>query len=152
MLFDAEKRLINPYNYTTMFKFRKGSWQAGLNIKSFQAEKTTNSGGNTETITGLIPAGCILLGVVGKVTTILAGAGLTTWSAGITGNTDFFGTTLAKTAGTTFGMTTVGAHTGVLVYPAAVDVLFTAAAGVFTTGVVKVVGFYIDLDALTSSP
>ena len=148
MLFNARKRLANTYAHPNFFKFQRGDWKAGLNVKTFEANKSTVSGGITETITNLIPAGCLLLGMVGKVTVGIVGAGLTTFSVGIATDTDRFATGLAKAAGTTFGLADVGAHTSLLLYPAATSVTLTGDAGVFTTGTVHIVGYYIDLDPL----
>jgi hypothetical protein len=123
-----------------------------LTIQTATTTKSTVSGTNTETITGLIPANSIVLGVTARVLTILAGASLTTWSLGITSHTDHYGTTLAVAAGTTVTPANhkvadiPGPHYAV----AATDVLFTAAAGVFTTGLVRVTVWYITLGAETS--
>ena len=123
-----------------------------LTIQTATVEKTCNSGTGTETITGLIPANSIVLGVVARVVTILAGTSLTTWSLGITSHTDHYGTTLALAAGTTVTPAShkVGDIPGPHYVTSATNVLLTAAAGQFDSGVVRVTVWYITLDAPTS--
>lgn len=117
-----------------------------LKLRVASVLKDTTSGTATETITGMIPAGSIVLGATALVKTVLAGAGLTTWSLGVTSATTRYGTTLALAAGTTVSMSNHLAA-ALELRPAATDVLLTAAAGVFSSGQVRVTVFY-----LTSTP
>lgn len=125
---------------------------AALNIKVNSVNKTTNSGTGTETLTGAIPAGAQVLCVVARVTTILAGAGLTTWSLGDGVDTDLYGTGLALAAGTTVDHTDYTASPTTQVFPAgaAGDLVMTADSGQFDSGVVNVQVFYIDVTSPTS--
>lgn len=120
-----------------------------LRIKSVTVEKTTVSGGATETITAMIPDGAIILGASARVLTILAGAALTTWSLGITGATTLFGTALALAVGTTVKSSNHLA-TALQLVAADTNVLLTAAAGVFSSGKVRVTIFFIDTTAPTA--
>lgn len=105
-------------------------------------DMSTASGVGTATITlaGLIPAGFLLAAVDARVTTILAGASLTTFSIGVTGDTDRFATTVALAAGTTVNSLTASASDSrsPLDYVSATDVLLTAAVGVISTGVLRI--------------
>ena len=98
----------------------------------------TGTGTGTITQANFFPAGCVQDGFSARVTTILAGAGLTTWSIGPTADLDMFGIGLALAQDTlvrpaTYTVTSMGQ-----VYSAASDLVLTAAAGVFSTGVLKV--------------
>lgn len=112
----------------------------------------TGTGTGTITLTGLIPAGALVLCVDARVTTILAGASLNTWSLGVTGDTDRFATGVALAANTTVNSLTGSASNFLWaqIYTAATDVLLTAGAGVFSTGILRVTIHYIDCTPATS--
>ena len=120
------------------------------NIK--QATTTTGAmTGTTVTLTGLIPAGSLVIGVTARVTTLVAGP--TSWMIGITSDTDKFGTGLALAANTTL-TSLVGAASDSL-FPfyrvAATDVLITrGSASDFTAGNIRVTVHYISLTPATS--
>jgi hypothetical protein len=122
--------------------------------QSGQNEATTtvtcNSGGATCVATSLIPAGSIVLGVDIRVTTILAGAGLTTWKAGDGTTTNAFANTAALAAGTTTDLTTHVSTWKPTLYIAATSVTLTANAGVFSSGVVRITVHYFSITAATS--
>lgn len=122
---------------------------AALNVKVNSVNKTTNSGTGTETLTGAIPAGAQVLGVVARVTTILAGAGLTTWDLGDTDD-DRYGAALALAAGTTVDHTDYTADPEGTWSASARDLVLTANAGVFDSGAVNIQVFYVDTSAPTS--
>lgn len=108
----------------------------------------TGTGTITATVTGAIPAGAILALVSAKVLVVLAGTGLTTWSLGVTGDTDRFAAGKAKTAGVTVTPADYAADNACFdISQAAVDILFTGAAGQFDTGVVRLSVFYWSLSA-----
>ena len=121
-----------------------------VNIKTATGTKTTASGTGTETIANAIPAGAVVLGVTARVTTILAGTSLTTWSIGLSVDTDRWGTGLALAAGTTTTGADFATDVQPTVYPAATDLVLTAAAGQFDSGVIRYTVHYYDFTAATS--
>lgn len=122
-----------------------GSNSQTLNIKTVTGTKTTSSGTGTETISGVVPVG-IVLGVSVRVTTALAGTGLTTFSIGDSSDADRWGTGIAKDAGTT---TTIADFTitTVPIYASADNIVLTAAAGQFDSGALRYTIHYIDITA-----
>lgn len=114
--------------------------------------RPTGVGTGLITIDDLIPAGAIVLAVTAFVDTILAGAGLTTWSIGITGTATLYGTTQALAAGTDVNSIADGTAAGKLPtsYAAATDVILTAAAGVFSTGKLHICIHYIQITPPTT--
>jgi hypothetical protein len=115
--------------------------------------KATVSGTATETITAAIKKGWIVFGITARVTKVLTGASLSTWSIGFTGTagptaaTDYFATALAKTLGITSdsGESQKSGFRFVSIFTADTDIIFTAAAGVFSTGEVRLTVHYVDL-------
>jgi len=112
----------------------------------------TGTGTGTLTLAMQIPALCQVIGVTAYVHPILAGASLTTWSLGVTSDTDRYGTTLAIADTTSVNSLTSGAtgYTAPHVNATAIAILMTAAAGVFSTGKVRVTVHYIPITAATS--
>ena len=121
-----------------------------VNLKASMTSTTCNSGTATQTITGAIPAGAKVHFVVARVTTILAGAGLTTWKLGDTGDDDRYGAALALAAGTTVNHTNATANPEGTWASTARDLTIKATAGQFDSGVVRVTVFYEDCTAPTS--
>lgn len=116
-------------------------------------DMATASGTGTGTITvpGFFTAGAKLIGFSAHVTTILAGAGLTTWSAGTGGATTLLGTSLAIAAGTKATAASYTGDIGATFYGgAAKDLVITAAAGVFSTGVLKVTATVVTTTAISA--
>lgn len=116
-----------------------------------EATNLTNmvGGGATVTIIGFLAAKEFIMGVCGRVTTVIAGAGLTTISVGDGTTANRYAGGLAKALGTTFS--TNDATTNPTGWQqAAANLVFTAAAGQFDSGVFEVVVFYWDLTAPTS--
>lgn len=111
----------------------------------------SGAGSGTITLTGLIPAGALVLGIDGRVTTILAG-GLATFSVGVSGSTDRFATGVLVAAGTTFSMLTGAKSTFYFpqIYVSATDVLLTANTSNLSTGYLRITVHYLDLTAATS--
>jgi hypothetical protein len=112
-------------------------------------DMATATGTGTGSITSpntAIPAGSLVLGVTARVTTILAGAGLTTFSIGDGTDADRWGTGIAIAAGTTVGAANITISSPVY-YTAATSIVLTAAAGVFSTGVLAVTVHYLSFTA-----
>lgn len=140
-------RVISP-TFTTSARVegantQRATWQQAT------VAVTCNSGGATCTATNLIPAGSLVIGVDARVTTILAGVGLTTWKIGDGSDDDRWGATLALAAGTTVTLANA-TITSVPIYAAATSVVLTAAAGQFDSGVVRITVHYISLTAAAS--
>ena len=106
---------------------------------SVTGTKTCNSGTGTETVSISVPLGAYNVVVTFYVETILAGAGLTTWSGGYSGQLTAWGTGLALAAGTATDVRNF-LTTGVeklTVAATTFNLIFTAAAGVFSSGVIR---------------
>ena len=111
----------------------------------------TATGTGTGTITSAntaIPVG-LILGVSCRVTPILAGAGLTTFSLGDGTDVDRYGAGIAKAADT---LVNIANHTitGPLYNAATKSLVLTAAAGVFSTGILTCTTHYIALTPIGS--
>lgn len=109
-------------------------WTNGLTTIDMATATGTGTGTITSPTTA-IPANSYVVGMTCKVTTILAGAGLTTISIGDGTDPDKWGTGIAIAAGTTVNF---GAHTaGPSYYGSATSIVITADAGVLSTGVIS---------------
>lgn len=129
---------------------KAGTNGAALNLKVASTTHTCNSGTDTETFTSVIPAGVSVLGVVARVTTILAGASLSTWKLGTSGDDNLYGDTLALASGTTVNHATATANPTGAWSASAQSLIMKANAGVFSSGVVRLEVFYWDTTAPTS--
>lgn len=119
-----------------------------LSVKSNCVSETMNSGAITETITGVIPARVSPLAVTCRVDTVLAGAGLTTWSLGDGTDADLYGATLALAAGTVVDKTTWTANPQTQAFStSAGNLTMTGAAGIFSSGVITCCAHYLDATA-----
>ena len=118
-------------------------------IQQATVSLTTDSGAATATATALIPAGSLVIVVDARVTTILAGAGLTTWSLGDGSDADRWAIGKALAAGTTVTLADA-TITSAPIYAAATDVVLTAAAGQFDSGVIRLTVHYVSITAATS--
>jgi hypothetical protein len=96
------------------------------------------TGTGTITIANFFPAGTMPIAFSGRVTTILAGAGLTTWKIGPTSSSAAFGTGLLLAQDTLVNGTTYTVSPPSLFFTSAANLVITAAAGVFSTGILKV--------------
>lgn len=103
--------------------------------------------GASVTLSNLIPAGSLVLGVVGRVTTAITGA--TSFGVGDAAAGTQYGANVAIALGTTFGLTGV-TLTSPKFYPSATSVVLTANGSNFTGGVVRVTVYYVSLTAPTS--
>lgn len=135
--FNAEAR----FDATTYF----GTADKGTTaVASNCVTDDTDSGGGTQTLTGVIPAGAVTLGVTCRVNTTLAGSSLSTWSLGDGTDADLYGTTLALAAGTTVDK---GDYTASPLTQAwsssAGDLTMTAAAGQFDSGNITCCASYL---------
>ena len=119
-----------------------GAWTSILS-----AVATLTSVADTKlTAASLIPAGCHLLGVTGRITTGFGSStGLTDFDVGDGTDLDRWGNSLAITAGTTFDLTdATAAASGD--FASVNDVVLTANGGNFdTTGVIELIVHYITL-------
>ena len=111
---------------------------------------TTSSGalsGASVTLSNLIPAGSLVLGVVTRVTTAITGA--TSFGIGDAAAGTQYGATIAVASGTT---TTIAntTLTSPKFYPSATSIVLTANGSNFTGGVVRVTVYYVSLTAPTS--
>jgi len=101
--------------------------------------------GATETVSGAIPAGALLLGVTARVTTAITGA--TSWDLGISGgDLDLFGAALSIDAGTTVDpLYYTNAAALPAFYQDGADLLLTANGAPFSGGIVVVTVHYLQL-------
>ena len=101
----------------------------------------TTGGAGTESASNLIPANSLVLAVTARVTTVITGGGIATFSIGDGSDADRWGAGVAVAADTTSATnTTTG---GAAFYVSATSVVLTANAGTFTTGAVRLHVFYI---------
>jgi hypothetical protein len=105
--------------------------------------------GAAVTVAGLIPAGCILLGVTTRVTIAIGGAASFDVGDGVTAN--LFADNTGVGLGSTSDLTDHLAGTWEpKLYVAAGDVVLTANGGNFSAGAVRVTVHYLQLTAPTS--
>lgn len=128
---------------------------SALKITSYEVNMATATGTGTGTITiaNGIPANSVVLGVTSYIDTILAGASLTTWKLGVTSDTDrYHSGTTAIAAGTATSSLTAGAsgYTGPHAQAAAINLLMTADAGVFSTGIIHICVHYMTITGPTT--
>ena len=121
-----------------------------MDVRIAYADVTCDSGAGTVTAANLIPAGATVQGVTARVTTTLAGAGLTTWGLGLAADTDRYATGKAKDAGTTVASADHATDFAPAFYKTATSVVLTAAAGQFDSGVVRVSVLYTTASAPTT--
>jgi len=128
---------------------REASADAGSEVRLVhnQVIHTIVGGGLTETLTAAIPANAWVMGVHAKIKVdVVADTGVS-FLLGVTGDTNRFGNFAALTKNTA---QTPANHQVEAVgvgrfYAAATDVLLTLNAGTFTSGVVTVDIYYMDL-------
>lgn len=112
-----------------------------------QVEHTVAGGGLTETLTAAIPANALVLGVHSKIKTVVVMATGVSFLVGVTGDTNRFGNhaTLLQNVAQDPSDHQVEAVGVGRFYAAATNILLTANAGTFTSGVVVVDIYYFDL-------
>jgi hypothetical protein len=107
-------------------------------LRQVEIDHTVVAGGTSETV-AFIPDKAIVLGVTARVTVGIAGA--TTWSLGVTGSPDRYGSG--------FGPGLNGVSHGVtgspLAYFGGSSLLLTAAGGNFTGGEIRIAAHYFEL-------
>jgi hypothetical protein len=106
------------------------------------ATATGTGTGTVTSATTALPAGSLILGVSCRVTTILAGAALGTWSVGTAGSTTAWGSGLAKDANTESNIANY-AISAPFYNVSAAGIVFTASAGVFSTGVAQCTTYFV---------
>ena len=132
-----------------------GSWAStgpngsATNVQKATTSLTTNSGIGTATATNLIPAGSLVIGIDARITTVIAGAGMASFSIGDGSDADRWGTGIALAAGTTVTLADATINAAPI-YAAATSVVLTANAGQFDSGVIRLTVHYLSLTAATS--
>lgn len=122
-----------------------------LNIKSNCVTETVNSGAGTETITAVIPAKAVSLGITCRVDTVIVGAGATSFNLGDGVDADLYGAAVAFAAGTTVSSSDLTASPLTQAFgTAAKNLTMTANAGQLDSGVITCCSHYIDSTAPTS--
>lgn len=120
-----------------------------LRIGKTSFTHTTNSGTGTETIVGSRPAGRFIIGVTSRITTVLSGAGLTTFGLGDGTVTDRYGATLPiADSSTSDGDDWTADPFEVLTADG--NIVLTADAGQFDGGVIAVTTHFLTLTAATT--
>jgi hypothetical protein len=104
--------------------------------------------GASVTLTGLIPAGCILFGITARNTAAVTGAASTKIGDGTTA--DLFASAMANALGTTSGLANHKSTWAPKPYLAAGDVVFTANTSNFTGGKIRATAHYLKLTPPTS--
>lgn len=99
----------------------------------------TVAAGSTSATTPFIPDKAIVLGVTGRVTVAITGA--TSWSLGVTGSPDRYGSGI----GTGFNAFAHGVTGSPLAYFGGSSLLLTSAGGDFTAGTVRLSVHYFEL-------
>lgn len=123
--------------------------EQGVDIKTVSQDVPMTGGAGTVTVTGARPAKKFILGITARVTTVVAGAALTTINIGDGTDADRYGAAIAKTVDTVVDGDDATADTTEFL-TAAGDIVFTAAAGVFSSGVIRLDVHYLELMAPTS--
>lgn len=119
-----------------------------LNFRHQVTDFTTNSGVGTATASNSRPADAFILGVTFDIITVLAGAGLTTFSLGDGSDPDLYGSGFAIAEGTINDMTDYTANP--FEYRTTLgDIVLTAAAGQFDSGSIRLTVHFIDLTQTT---
>lgn len=116
-----------------------------MSMEHSQIVHSTDSTTITETLTDAIPAGAFVVGVFGKIKTLVVGTGgIATFLFGITGDTDRFGNFVALVQNTAQDPSDHQVEATALgrFYAAATDILLTGNIGTFTSGEVTVDIFY----------
>lgn len=89
--------------------------------------------GATNQVVGAIPAGAMVLGVTGRVTVQVRGAGLTSWRIGVSGSDNRYGSGL----GITLNSSLVGMSGTPVTYYAATSLLIVGEGGALTSGQIR---------------
>jgi len=124
----------------------QGSYNGQGRIKTVVGETGALSGASGS-ITGLIPAGSLVFGVISRVTVLAVGP--TQFLIGYSGDTNAWGNNIAVAAGTTttFADFTSGTASP-LYFASATDVVITKVTTDFSAGKVRCMVIYMDAQAL----
>jgi hypothetical protein len=147
MKINTQERTID-YQGEDQLTLIKAEYGGELILKQKTELITLSGGAGTYTATAFIPAGTILLALEGYVETILAGASLNTWDLGDGSDDDRFAAAKALIVGTTFGIADATGTKYPMVCTAAQDLVFTANAGVISSGAVRIAAYYLELASL----
>ena len=149
----AKKRIFfarNPNEVAVRGVLKKMSTQdQSVNVKVSSQLVAMTGGIATVTVAGARLAKKFILGITCRVTTIVAGAALTTLNIGDGTDADRYGAAIAIAAGTEVNYSNATADPREWL-TAAGDIVFTAVAGVITSGEVRLDIHYLDLDAPNS--
>lgn len=105
--------------------------------------------GASVTLAGAIPAGCLLLGVQGRITTQIAGA--SGYQVGVAGDLPRWVNRDDTAAGSVFGLNTYAAgEVSPHYYPAGSDIIVTPRTASFTGGALRILLAYVEFPELTS--
>jgi hypothetical protein len=128
-----------------------GSANGGaITVKVLEGTTTTDGAAGTENLSQQIPAGSLVLAILVRVTTVLdLGAG-TNFDVGVSGAATRYAENLSKAVDTTSTLADAAAASTPIYYPTATNVVLTADAGAFASGVVRHKIFYIDSTAISS--
>lgn len=118
----------------------------GVKIKTVSQVVAMTGGAATVVVADARPAKKFILGITGRVITVVAGAALTTINIGDGSDADRYGAAILKAAGTEFGYPDATADPREWL-TASDDIVFTAAAGVFSSGEIRLDVHYVDLDS-----
>lgn len=139
----------------SLSRLTAGSWAStgpngsATNVRKAMVSQSTTGGLGTVTATNLIPAGSLVIGVDARVTTVIVGAGMTSFSIGDGSDADRWGTGILLAAGTTVTLANATINAAPI-YAAATSVVLTANAGQFDSGVIRLTVHYLSLTAATS--
>lgn len=123
--------------------------EQGIDVKVSSQIVPMTGGAGTVTVSNARLAKKFILGITARIVTELAGTGLTTFSIGDGTDADRYGAAIPKTAGTTVDFDDATADPREWL-AAAGNIVFTAAAGQFDSGEVRLDIHYIELAAPTS--
>jgi hypothetical protein len=127
---------------------KNGSNSSQIKLKTASENLTCNSGAGTQVSSTFVPANSLVVGLTARITTELAGSGMTTFSIGDGTDVDLFGAGIALAAGT---LVNVGDWTASpMTYAksgSASAITLTADAGQFDSGVIRLVVYYYSLTA-----
>lgn len=139
----SSNRIVTPF-------FRQQDTDGGyLDTQSTCVTNTTDEGAGTSTISSVIPAGAVVLGVTCRVDSTISGAGASTFSLGDGTDADLYGTGIAFAAGTTIDETDYTASPLTQAWSASSgDLIMTANAGQFDAGSITCCSHYF----VTSAP
>jgi hypothetical protein len=126
---------------------REGANAQAVTLQQATVQSGAMSGASL-TLTNLIPAGSLVIGVtVHPTTAITSGDGATTYTVGDGTTADRWGTGIAFAADVTLADAVTATPA---IYPAATSVVLTATGGTFDAGVVRATVHYLTVTAATS--